>query len=287
MNVLFEEKHEMASNHQSMVIQGNSVDVLKNIKEASVDLIFADPPYGIGKDFGTSKDRFDGPQAYLKWCAPWIDECMRILKKNGTMYLMTSTQFMPYIDVFISEKYHVLNRIVWHYDSSGVQAKTRFGSMYEPILMFTHSSKSKTTFNSKEILIEAKTGSKRRLIDYRKSPPAPYSSKKVPGNVWYFPRVRYKMPEYENHPTQKPEKLLERIVLTSSNPGDIVLDPFSGSFTTSAVAIKLGRKAMGIDENPDFFKIGLRRTGIASEYNGEDLQRDTSRKTKNRSKTSR
>ena len=194
---------------------------------------------------------------------------------------------MPYIDVFISEKYHVLNRIVWHYDSSGVQAKTRFGSMYEPILMFTHSSKSKTTFNSKEILIEAKTGSKRRLIDYRKSPPAPYSSKKVPGNVWYFPRVRYKMPEYENHPTQKPEKLLERIVLTSSNPGDIVLDPFSGSFTTSAVAIKLGRKAMGIDENPDFFKIGLRRTGIASEYNGEDLQRDTSRKTKNRSKTSR
>ena len=95
------------------------------------------------------------------------------------------------------------------------------------------------------------------------------------------------MPEYENHPTQKPEKLLERIILASSNPDDIVLDPFSGSFTTSATAIKLGRRAVGIDENPEFFKIGLRRTGIATEYNGEFLKRDTSRKTKNRSKASR
>ena len=271
----------------SVALQGDSVEVLKGIRSKSVDLIFADPPYGIGKDFGTSKDRFESPKTYLSWCALWIEECMRLLKDNGTMYVMTSTQFMPHIDVFVSDKYHVLNRIVWHYDSSGVQAKTRFGSLYEPILMFTHSSKSTPIFNAKDILVEAKTGAKRKLIDYRKSPPAPYSTKKVPGNVWYIPRVRYKMPEYENHPTQKPEKLLERIILTSSNPDDIVLDPFSGSFTTSAAAIKLGRRAVGIDENPEFFKIGLRRTGIATEYNGEFLKRDTSRKTKNRSKASR
>ncbi|MEN1396534.1 DNA methyltransferase, partial [Pseudomonas aeruginosa] len=73
------------------------------------------------------------------------------------------------------------------------------------------------------------------LIDYRKNPPQPYNHQKVPGNVWDFPRVRYLMDEYENHPTQKPEALLKRIILASSNPGDIVLDPFAGSFTTGAV----------------------------------------------------
>ena len=135
-----------------------------------------------------------------------------------------------------------------------------------------------------DILVEAKTGAKRKLIDYRKTPPQPYNTQKVPGNVWGFSRVRYKMEEYENHPTQKPEELLKRIILASSNENDIILDPFSGSFTTSSVAVKLNRKAIGIDLNPDFFKIGIRRTGISNEYNGEILEKDLKRKTKNKSK---
>jgi site-specific DNA-methyltransferase (adenine-specific) len=151
--------------------------------------------------------------------------------------------------------------------------------------MITHDSKSKYTFNYQDILVEAKTGAERKLIDYRKTPPQPYSTMKVPGNVWDFSRVRFKMNEYENHPSQKPEALLERVILASSNKGDIVLDPFSGSFTTSAVAVRLERKAIGIDINPDYFKIGIRRTGIAAEYNGEQLCCDKSRKTKNKTKT--
>ena len=95
------------------------------------------------------------------------------------------------------------------------------------------------TFNFDDILVEAKTGARRKLIDYRKNPPQLYNSKKVPGNVWDFSRVRFKMDEYENHPTQKPEALMERIIKASSNQGDLVLDPFSGSFTTSAVAARL------------------------------------------------
>jgi site-specific DNA-methyltransferase (adenine-specific) len=133
-------------------------------------------------------------------------------------------------------------------------------------------------------MIEARTGAQRKLIDYRKTPPQPYNIQKIPGNVWAFNRVRYKMGEYENHPSQKPEALLERIILASSNVGEIVLDPFSGSFTTSAVAIRLGRKAVGIDINPEYFKIGLRRTNILFEYEGECLCQDKSRKTKNKSK---
>ena len=99
-----------------------------------------------------------------------------------------------------------------------------------------------------------------------------------------FNRVRFKMNEYENHPTQKPEALLERIIKASSNVGDIILDPFSGSFTTSAVAARLGRVSIGIDINEEYFEIGLRRTGIATEYNGKTLIKRKKRKTNAKSK---
>lgn len=275
---------EYRNNKNSLAIFGDSLEVLKNIKSESVDLVFADPPYGIGKDFGVTDDTWDSVDEYLEWCTIWINECMRVLKRDGTMYFMSSTQYMPALDTYVDKKFFVINRIVWMYDSSGVQSKSKFGSLYEPILMITHSRKSKYTFNYKDILVEAKTGAKRGLIDYRKTPPQPYNTLKVPGNVWMFNRVRYRMDEYENHPTQKPEVLLERIIKASSNEGDVVLDPFSGSFTTSAVAIKNNRRAIGIDNNYDYYEIGLRRSGITSENNGKTLTKDKSRKTKNKSK---
>ena len=287
MKELFENiaKFEHLSKGDSLAILGDSLNVLKEMKDNTVDLIFADPPYGLGKDFGNSSDYFDSINDYFEWCKEWIDECMRILKKDGTMYFMSSTQYMPVLDRYVDDRYFVINRIVWTYDSSGVQSKKKFGSLYEPILMITHSENTKYKFNYKDILIEAKTGSKRKLMDYRKTPPQPYSTTKVPGNVWDFSRVRYRMEEYENHPTQKPEALLERVILASSNKKDIVLDPFSGSYTTSAVANKLGRKAIGIDINPEYYKIGLRRTEIANAYKGMELKKDKSRKTNNKSKS--
>jgi len=276
---------EKKENDFSCVILGDCLSILKKIKPNSIDLIFADPPYGIGKDFGVTKDTFSDVNEYFFWCKAWIDECMRILKPKGTMYFMSSTQFMPALDRYVDEKYFVINRIVWVYDSSGVQSKSKFGSLYEPILMITHDKNVNYIFNSQDIMVEARTGADRKLIDYRKTPPQPYNTMKVPGNVWEFSRVRYKMDEYENHPTQKPESLLERVILASSNKDEIVLDPFSGSFTTSAVAIRLGRKTIGIDINPDYYKIGLRRTGITFEHDGELLCQDKSRKTKNKSKS--
>ena len=127
------------------------------------------------------------------------------------------------------------------------------------------------TFNASDIEVEAKTGAVRKLIDYRKPVPARYRNTKVPGNVWCIPRVRYRMPEYEKHPSQKPEALLERIIKASSNPGDLVLDPFGGVFTAAAVAQKLGRRSISIEQNPEYLKIGLRRLGIAEHYDGEIL----------------
>ncbi|MDR2172447.1 MAG: adenine-specific DNA-methyltransferase [Planctomycetaceae bacterium] len=261
-----------SQNHK--IIKGDSLDVLSNeIADGSIDLIFIDPPYNIGKNFNGNKDKWATDDEYLHWCYTWIDLCIGKLKSNGSMYIMTSTQFMPYFDIFIRERLTILSRLIWYYDSSGVQAKKYYGSMYEPIL-FCVNDPNNYIFNSQDILVEAKTGAKRKLIDYRKNPPQVYNSEKVPGNVWEFARVRYRMDEYENHPTQKPVALLERIIKASSNAGDTILDPFSGTFTTSYVAKNLNRKSIGIELQEEYVKIGLRRLKISEEYEGEKLQKE-------------
>lgn len=275
---------EYTSSEDALVSNGNCLSILKKIKDKQVNLIFADPPYNLGKDFGNSSDSWSDRDEYFNWCYEWIDECFRVLKDDGTFYIMNSTQNIPFISIYLQKKYNVINDLVWFYDSSGVQSKKRFGSLYEPIIMANKDSKNNYTFNWGDILVEAKTGAKRNLIDYRKTPPQPYNNEKVPGNVWEFPRVRFKMFEYENHPTQKPEALLERIIKASSNKGDLVLDPFAGSFTTCAVAKRLQRKTIGIDLNIEYYKVGIRRTEISDTYKGEILEKDKSRKTTNKSK---
>ena len=278
-------KLKIYHNDEHKIIHGDVLKGLSELPSESIDLIFADPPYNIGKDFDGLVENWK-EEEFLEWCYTWLDECYRVLKPSGTFYLMNSTENMPFLDIWCRKKFFIRSRIVWSYDSSGVQAKKFFGSMYEPILMLLKD-KNKYTFNSEDILVEAKTGAKRGLIDYRKNPPQPYNTMKVPGNVWQFSRVRFKMDEYENHPTQKPESLLERIIKASSNSGDLVLDPFSGSFTTSAVSKRLGRKSIGIEVNEEYVKIGLRRLDLPSDYHEDDLIKEKKRKTTNSSKKSR
>lgn len=269
------------------VIHGDALGVLDGaVEDGSVHLIFADPPYNIGKKYGDFVDRWESDEAYSAWCRSWIEVCLRKLRPDGTIYIMASTQSMPYLDLFLRQHCTVLSRIVWHYDSSGVQAKKYFGSLYEPILHAVVDPK-KYTFNADDVAVEARTGAVRKLIDYRKAEPTPYNTKKVPGNVWYAPRVRYRMDEYEEHPSQKPEALLERIILASSNAGDLVLDPFAGTFTTCAVAQKLGRRSLGIELNKEFVKIGLRRLDITDQIDGSPLTKKQKTYERKNGKTSK
>ncbi|HAQ20255.1 MAG TPA: adenine-specific DNA-methyltransferase [Prolixibacteraceae bacterium] len=264
---------EIFGNKKHQIILGDALEALRNIPDGSVDLIFADPPYNIGKNFNGHKDKWATEDDYLNWCYSWLDQCVKKLKPTGSFYVMTATQFMPFFDIYLRKKLNILSRLVWYYDSSGVQAKKYYGSMYEPIL-FCVKDKNNYTFNTNDILVEAKTCSKRKLIDYRKSIPTVYSSDKVPGNVWEFARVRYRMDEYENHPTQKPIALLERIIKASSNEGDLVMDPFSGTFTTCFVAKELGRNSIGIDLQDEYVKIDLRRLQLANEFRGKKLRKE-------------
>lgn len=272
------------NNHK--VIWGDAIEAMSDqIPDQSVDLIFADPPYNIGKNFNGTKEKWVSQEAYLEWCYCWLDLCLRKLKGNGSFYVMTSTQSMPYFDLYLRDKASILSRIVWYYDSSGVQAKKYFGSIYEPIL-FCVKDRNNYTFNADEIAVEAKTGAKRKLIDYRKPVPSIYNTQKVPGNVWEIPRVRYRMDEYENHPTQKPIALLERVIKASSNVGDSVLDPFSGTFTTSFVASKLERNSIGIEIEEEYAKIGLRRLQIRTHYKDEELKPEPKTFTRRAAETS-
>jgi adenine-specific DNA-methyltransferase len=265
---------EVFGTDKHKIIHGDALYALQTmVPDSAVDLIFADPPYNIGKNFSGHIEKWETEEAYLDWCYQWLDLCLQKLKPNGSLYVMTATQFMPYFDIYLRQKINILSRIVWSYDSSGVQARKYFGSMYEPIL-YAVKDKADYTFNAADILIEAKTGARRKLIDYRKAVPAAYSTEKVPGNVWDFARVRYRMDEYENHPTQKPVALLERIIRASSNEGDLVLDPFSGTFTTCTVAKDLRRNCIGIEMQEEYIKIGLRRMQLAAEYKGEMLKRE-------------
>ncbi|PIX32671.1 MAG: adenine-specific DNA-methyltransferase [Bacteroidetes bacterium CG_4_8_14_3_um_filter_31_14] len=265
MEILGDDKHK--------IIHGDVLEALLELPDNSVDLIFADPPYNIGKNFNGHIEKWATEEDYLNWCYKWLDLCIKKLKQNGSFYVMTATQFMPFFDIYLRKKLDILSRLVWYYDSSGVQAKKYYGSMYEPIL-FCVKDKNNYTFNVNDILVEAKTGAKRKLIDYRKAVPTVYNSEKVPGNVWEYARVRYRMDEYENHPTQKPIALLERIIKASSNEGDLIMDPFSGTFTTCFVAKQLGRNSIGIELQDEYVKIGLRRLQLANEFNGEELKKD-------------
>ena len=143
------------------IFHGDTLHILSSeISSGSVDLVFIDPPYNIGKRFSNFYDKWKSEEEYVKWAYNLLDECLRILKPNGTLYVMTSTQAMPYFDLYLRQRMVILSRIVWHYDSSGVQATKYFGSMYEPILHCVKN-KSNYIFNSDNIKIEAKTGAQR------------------------------------------------------------------------------------------------------------------------------
>ena len=254
-------KQANLGSEEHRVFHGDSLAVLSQLENGSVPLIFADPPYNLGKKFGQTREAWPDQDAYLDWSYTWLQLCLDKLSPRGSFYVMTATQFMPYFDLFLRDRIFVRSRIVWAYDSSGVQARNYYGSLYEPLLFCVKDPK-QFTFHAEAIKVEAKTGARRKLIDYRKSPPQPYSSTKVPGNVWEFPRVRYRMPEYVKHPSQKPEALLERIIKASSNPGELVLDPFAGSFTTAAVAQNLGRHSISIEQETEYVDVGLQRLGF-------------------------
>lgn len=218
---------------------GDALELFKNFKDNSIDLIVADPPYNLNKDYGNNSDT-KSFEEYIKFTEDWTREAKRVLKPTGTIYVFMGFRFISYLYQILekSQKLNFNNWICWYY-TQGIGKKKGFSPRHDDILMFTKTDK--FTFNLDSIRVPQKFY--RSVNNMRGA---------NPGDVWEFSHVHYCQENRQNHPTQKPEGLIERMVLASSNEGDIVLDPFSGSGTTLRVCQQLNRKGIGFELNPGY-----------------------------------
>lgn len=238
------------------------VDALKGIEKLPVgcaDLIFADPPYNIGKSFGNNIDRRSDAE-YFRWNDQWISLCKDILKGEGAIYICCDWKYSGMFQRIISKYFTIRNRITWKRDK-GRGAKTNWKNNMEDIWFATKSDV--YTFNidsvkvKKEIIAPYRVNGKPK--DWVESKGERYRMTH-PSNIWTDLVVPFwSMRENTPHPTQKPEKLLERVIEASSGKGSTVLDPFMGSGTTAVVAKKLGRKYMGFEINSEFVMLAYKR----------------------------
>ena len=234
---------------------GDAVSLFQEIENESIDLIIADPPYNLGKDYGNNHDLKDFDE-YLDFSRSWLRQAKRVLKPEGSIYVFMGVRFISYI-------YEILDReldmsfnswIVWHY-TQGIGRKRGFSPRHDDVLFFNKGTD--FTFNLDDVRVPQKYFRARNNMRGAN-----------PSDVWRFSHVHYSESNRQNHPTQKPEGLIERMVLASSNRGEVVLDPFSGSGTTLRVCQQLGRNAVGFEINPDYIK--MTRNRLALPFSGFD-----------------
>ncbi len=237
------------------LICGDAAHEMSRLPAASVDLLIADPPYNLGKDYGNNLDRKAWAE-YEAFTRTWLTEAVRLLKPAGSLYVFMGVRFISRLFLMLEEEFglNFNGWITWHY-TQGMGRKSGFSPRHEDILYFTCSER--FTFNLDAVRVPQKYYRQRNNM-----------AGANPGDVWTFSHVHYCSAEREQHPTQKPEALLERIISASSNPGDVVLDPFVGSGTTCRVAQLLGRAWLGIDLNPEYITMSQQR--LAAPFAGFD-----------------
>ena len=235
--------------------QGDALEVLKKMDSESVDLLIADPPYNLNKDYGNKSDSrsFD---EYIKFTETWTKEAVRVLKPTGTMYIFMGFRFISYLYQILEQKnkLNFANWICWYY-TQGIGKKKGFSPRHDDILMFTKTDK--YTFNLDDVRIPQKYYRSRNNMRGAN-----------PGDVWEFSHIHYCQGNRQKHPTQKPEGLIERMVLASSNPGDFIIDPFSGSGTTLRVCQQLKRGCVGIELNEEYVQMTKER--LSEPFSGFD-----------------
>ena len=270
-----EKKQKNISKIKNKTIVGNSFDVLKRLPDNSVDLVVTDPPYNIEKKFNQESFKKMDDASYGKWLDSWLKELKRILKSNGSIYVCCDWSSSAAVYGVLKKYFVVRNRITWEREK-GRASLANWKNNIEDIYFATMSDD--YTFNLDKVMVKKKV-----LAPYRDNAGkakdwfAEGNEKyrlTAPSNVWTDITVPYwSMPENTEHPTQKPEKLIAKLVLASSNEGDLVLDPFLGSGTTSVAAKKLNRNYVGIEIDEGYAAIAEKRLAEKNDkiqgYNGE------------------
>lgn len=244
------------------------IQAMQQFDEGSVDLAFADPPFNIGFEYDVYSDKKDS-QTYLDWSKEWISGVHRVLKPNGTFWLAIGDDYAAELKVLSQQiGFHCRSWVIWYY-TFGVNCKYKFSRSHTHIFHFVKDKKN-FTFNREAVLVPSarqlvyadKRAADGRLPDdtWILRPQDLTDGFNPDDDTWYFPRVAGTFKEREGfHGCQMPEQLLGRIIKVSSNPGELVLDPFSGSSTTVAVAKKLGREFVAFDISDDYIARGLSR----------------------------
>ena len=233
------------------IVQGDCIEILNGTEPDQADLIFADPPFNIGYRYDVYEDR-KAYGEYSDWTRRWMAACRRVLKPAGSFWVAIGDEYAAEVRV-IGRKldFHLRNWVIWHY-TFGQCTQRKFARAHAHIFYWTKDAKA-FTFNDMEVRVPSA-----RQTTYNDSRADPKG--RVPDDVWRFSRLCGTFSERVDwHPCQMPERLLEQIVRVSSNVGDLVLDPFSGSGTTCAVAARLGRRYLGIDISAEYVRLGNER----------------------------
>jgi site-specific DNA-methyltransferase (adenine-specific) len=251
---------------QNWTLHQDCLTAIAYLPAASVDLLVLDPPYNRRKDYHGHPFNPRSPQAYQAWVETWLVPLKHLLKPTASLYVCADWETSTALYPLLAEHFKVRNRITWEREK-GRGARTNWKNASEDIWFGTVSDA--YTFN-----VEAVKMKRRVIAPYRDRHGMPKDWQDTyrgrfrlthPSNLWTDISIPFwSMPENTDHPTQKPEKLIAKLILASSNTGDVVLDPFLGSGTTSVVAKKLDRHYIGIEINQDYCCLAEKRLELAT-----------------------
>ncbi|HEY2881853.1 MAG TPA: site-specific DNA-methyltransferase [Pirellulales bacterium] len=263
--------------------QGDCVELLAKLEPGSVDLAFADPPFNIGYDYDVYDDR-KAYEHYLDWSKQWMAGVNRTLKPDGTFWLAIGDEYAAELKLVARDLgFSCRSWVIWYY-TFGVNCTRKFNRSHAHLFHFLKDPK-RFTFNFDDPSIRVPSARQLVYADARANPkgrlpddtwilrpqdvPEGFSEN---SDTWYFPRVAGTFKERAGfHGCQMPEQLLGRIVRASSNEGDLVLDPFTGSGTTLTVAKKLGRQWIGFELSPEYVRQAMQRietVAVGGDLNG-------------------
>jgi len=226
---------------------------MQQLPDASIDLILADPPYGLGKDYGNDSDKMEAA-AYLEWTAAWLEIALPKLKPNGSLYIFLTWRYSPEIFVWLKQRMSMINEIIWdrRVPSMGGSVR-RYSSVHDTIGFFAKAKDYYFDLDAIRIPYDAETkkARSRKIFEGAKWLELGFN----PKDVWSVSRLHKVHAEREDHPTQKPLEIIERMIKASCPPGGVVLDPFMGSGTTAVAAQNTGRHFVGYELNPDYWAL--------------------------------
>ena len=241
------------SDFTNQIFNEDCLKGMYRIPDASVDVILTDPPYCLGKDYGNDSDMKDSEE-YLTWTFSWIDAVIPKLKETGSFYIFLSWQYSPEIFSYLKKKMIMVNEIIWDRRVPSMGGSTRkFTSVHDNIGLFAK--RKDYYFNIDAVRIpydeETKKARTRSIFVGAKWLEVGYN----PKDVWVNSRLHRQDPERENHPTQKPLAVIDRMIKASCPPDGIVLDPFMGSGTTAVACVRNGKHYCGFEINREYHRM--------------------------------